>query len=262
MSTKRQDAESTAFPRLSIFLLSLFCVGGCIGGRPANTDAIYQQASTDFLMERWSQAAAGFQTVRKRARGERRGEAAYWEGQCYAAMGHYSKAETRLREVSTLAVASSLQSRAALALARVRMKEGRHREALSQLKSLQYRRRDLDPAEVLALQAACERALKDRTALAATLKQLETMESPFAKQALQAHGAAFSHAVQVGAYRSKALAEAQQRKLTVAGFRTYIKQKNALYVVQTGVYRNRQTAETEVAKLRQRGFTAVIAATD
>ena len=64
--------------------------------------------------------------------------------------------------------------------------------------------------------------------------------------------------VQAGAYKVKANAEAQVRKLKAAGFPAIIKQLENIYKVQTGAYKKKANAEAQVAKLKAKGFTAII----
>lgn len=66
------------------------------------------------------------------------------------------------------------------------------------------------------------------------------------------------YCVQVGAYSSKANAEALVKQLTAAGFETYIKQINGLYKVQVGAYSIKANAEAMLKKLEAAGFDGFI----
>ena len=64
--------------------------------------------------------------------------------------------------------------------------------------------------------------------------------------------------VQVGAYKSKANADAQLAHVKAAGFDTYMVQIGGLYKLQVGAYREKSNADNMMAKLKAAGFDAFI----
>ena len=64
--------------------------------------------------------------------------------------------------------------------------------------------------------------------------------------------------VQVGAYKSKANADAQLAHVKAAGFDTYMVQIGGLYKIQVGAYREKSNADNMMAKLKAAGFDAFI----
>ena len=64
--------------------------------------------------------------------------------------------------------------------------------------------------------------------------------------------------VQVGAYKSKANADAQLARVKAAGFDTYMVQIGGLYKIQVGAYREKTNADNMMSKLKAAGFDAII----
>ena len=64
--------------------------------------------------------------------------------------------------------------------------------------------------------------------------------------------------VQVGAYKSKANADAQLARVKAAGFDTYMVQVGGLYKIQVGAYREKTNADNMLKKLKSAGFDAFI----
>lgn len=64
--------------------------------------------------------------------------------------------------------------------------------------------------------------------------------------------------VQCGAYKNKANAENQVKKLKAAGFSAIIKFLDNVYKVQCGAYKVKKNAEAQVAKLKAAGFSSFI----
>ena len=64
--------------------------------------------------------------------------------------------------------------------------------------------------------------------------------------------------VQVGAYKSKANADAQLNRVKAAGFDTYMVQIGGLYKIQVGAYREKANADNMLKKLKSAGFNAFI----
>lgn len=64
--------------------------------------------------------------------------------------------------------------------------------------------------------------------------------------------------VQVGAYRVKANADAQLKKVKAAGFDTYMVQVGGLYKIQVGAYAVKANAEAMLKKITAKGFSAYI----
>ena len=64
--------------------------------------------------------------------------------------------------------------------------------------------------------------------------------------------------VQTGAYKQKANADAQLKKVKAAGFDAILKQSGGFYKVQTGAYSKKENANAEVAKLKAKGFDAIV----
>ena len=64
--------------------------------------------------------------------------------------------------------------------------------------------------------------------------------------------------VQSGAYKQKANADAQAKKLKAAGHDVLVKLVDGYYKVQTGAYSKKANADAELAKLKAQGFDAFI----
>lgn len=64
--------------------------------------------------------------------------------------------------------------------------------------------------------------------------------------------------VQVGAYKNKANADAQLKKVKAAGFDTYMVTVDGLYKIQVGAYKQKANANSMMAKLKAKGFDAFI----
>lgn len=64
--------------------------------------------------------------------------------------------------------------------------------------------------------------------------------------------------VQVGAYKVKANAEAQLKKVKAAGFDTYMVQAGGLYKIQVGAYKVKANAEAMLKNITAKGFSAYI----
>lgn len=64
--------------------------------------------------------------------------------------------------------------------------------------------------------------------------------------------------VQTGAYKQKANADAQLKKVKAAGFDTYMVQSGGLYKIQVGAYSNKANADAMAAKLKAAGFDTYI----
>jgi len=64
--------------------------------------------------------------------------------------------------------------------------------------------------------------------------------------------------VQVGAYKSKANAVLQQKKLRQAGFDTFLFEKDGYYKIQCGAYSSKANAEQQKAKIMSKGFAAIV----
>ena len=64
--------------------------------------------------------------------------------------------------------------------------------------------------------------------------------------------------VQTGAYKQKANADAQLKKVKAAGFDAILKQSGGFYKVQTGAYSKKENADAEVKKLKAKGFDAIV----
>lgn len=64
--------------------------------------------------------------------------------------------------------------------------------------------------------------------------------------------------VQSGAYKQKANADAQAKKLKAAGHDVLVKLVDGYYKVQTGAYSKKTNADAELAKLKAQGFDAFI----
>ena len=64
--------------------------------------------------------------------------------------------------------------------------------------------------------------------------------------------------VQVGAYKVKANADAQLKKVKAAGFDTYMIQVDGLYKIQVGAYSKKENADAMLAKVKAAGFSAFI----
>lgn len=64
--------------------------------------------------------------------------------------------------------------------------------------------------------------------------------------------------VQTGAYKNKANAEAQLKKVKAAGFDTYMVTVNGLYKIQVGAYAVKANAEAMAKKLKAAGFDTFI----
>ena len=64
--------------------------------------------------------------------------------------------------------------------------------------------------------------------------------------------------VQVGAYKTKANAEAQLKRVKAAGFDTYMVQVDGMYKIQVGAYRQKANADSMMAKLKSASFDAFV----
>lgn len=64
--------------------------------------------------------------------------------------------------------------------------------------------------------------------------------------------------VQVGAYKVKANADAQLKKVKNAGFDTYMIQVDGYYKIQVGAYSKKTNADAMLAKVKAAGFSAFI----
>lgn len=64
--------------------------------------------------------------------------------------------------------------------------------------------------------------------------------------------------VQVGAYKVKANADAQMKKVKAAGFDTYMVQVDGMYKIQVGAYSKKENADAMLAKVKAAGFSAFI----
>ncbi|WP_427036529.1 N-acetylmuramoyl-L-alanine amidase [Cytobacillus pseudoceanisediminis] len=64
--------------------------------------------------------------------------------------------------------------------------------------------------------------------------------------------------VQVGAFKSKANAEALEKQVKAKGFDAFVKLVDGLYKVQVGAYSVKANAEAQEAKLKKAGFNAFI----
>ena len=64
--------------------------------------------------------------------------------------------------------------------------------------------------------------------------------------------------VQTGAYKQKANADAQLKKVKSAGFDAILKQSGGFYKVQTGAYSKKENADAEVKKLKAKDFDAIV----
>ena len=71
-------------------------------------------------------------------------------------------------------------------------------------------------------------------------------------------GSGVKYYVQTGAYKQKANADAQLKKVKAAGFDAILKQSGDFYKVQTGAYSKKENANAEVAKLKAKGFDAIV----
>lgn len=71
-------------------------------------------------------------------------------------------------------------------------------------------------------------------------------------------GSGVKYYVQTGAYKQKANADAQLKKVKAAGFDAILKQSGGFYKVQTGAYSKKENANAEVAKLKAKGFDAIV----
>lgn len=66
------------------------------------------------------------------------------------------------------------------------------------------------------------------------------------------------YCVQTGAYKNKANADNQVKKLKAKGFTAIVKLLDGIYKVQAGAYKNKANAENQVKKLKAAGFSAFI----
>ena len=71
-------------------------------------------------------------------------------------------------------------------------------------------------------------------------------------------GSGVKYYVQTGAYKQKANADAQLKKVKAAGFDAILKQSGGFYKVQTGAYSKKENADAEVKKLKAKGFDAIV----
>jgi len=71
-------------------------------------------------------------------------------------------------------------------------------------------------------------------------------------------GSGVKYYVQTGAYKQKANADAQLKKVKAAGFDAILKQSGGFYKVQTGAYSKKENANAEVTKLKAKGFDAIV----
>lgn len=71
-------------------------------------------------------------------------------------------------------------------------------------------------------------------------------------------GSGVKYYVQTGAYKQKANADAQLKKVKAAGFDAILKQSGGFYKVQTGAYSKKENADAEVKKLKAKDFDAIV----
>lgn len=64
--------------------------------------------------------------------------------------------------------------------------------------------------------------------------------------------------VQVGAFKNKVYADAQLKKVSEAGFDTYMVQIDGFYKIQTGAFSKKENADAMLEKVQAAGFNAFI----